>query len=70
MLWLNRVYGLDITCFRLRPHHVDDRLLVDMTQIIPLPEAEESTVKLRRRKQAFREVTGSPDWTPYIVTTG
>lgn len=39
VLWLNDVYGLDITCTRLLPHRVGEKLLLDVQQVIPLPEA-------------------------------
>lgn len=68
MLWLNDVYGLDIRCVRLTPYKVDDRLLLDVAQVIPLPEAGELMVKLRRRESQVRAVReDNRDWTPYIV---
>jgi len=48
VLWLNQ-QGLDIRCVQLRPHQVEDRLLVDIKQIIPLPEAASYTVALREK---------------------
>jgi hypothetical protein len=38
VLWLNK-QGLDITCVRLKPSKMDDRVLIDATQTVPLPEA-------------------------------
>lgn len=69
VLWLNQTYNLDIRCIRLIPHRVDGRLLLDITQLIPLPEAEEFTIKLRRREQAVRAAAGGRDWTRYVVTS-
>ncbi len=70
VLWLNDIYGLDITCVRLTPYRVDDRLLLDVQQVIPLPEAEELMVQLRRRESAARAATGGgADWTPYVIKT-
>lgn len=70
VLWLNDVYGLDISCIRLTPYRVGERLLVDVQQVIPLPEASEFTVQLRRREtQARAAREGGPDWTPYIIIT-
>lgn len=67
VLWLNEVYNLDIACVRLVPHRVNGRLLLDITQLIPLPEADEFTIKLRRREQAVRASAGSRDWTQYVI---
>jgi hypothetical protein len=71
VLWLNDVYGLDITCVRLTPYRLDGKLLLDVQQVIPLPEAAELTVQLRRRETAARaaEAGGGPDWTPYVIIT-
>jgi hypothetical protein len=69
VLWLTTEYGLDIRCVRLVPHRMGERLLLDITQLIPLPEAEEFTVQLRRREQAARSSSSGRDWTQYIVTS-
>jgi len=72
VLWLNEFYGLDITCIRLTPYRVDGRLLLDVLQVIPLPEAQELMVRLRQRETAVRAATGSPggaDWTQYVIKT-
>lgn len=50
VMWLN-TFGLDITCIRLRPFRVDNHLLIDLQQIIPLPEAAEYETKLRAQKE-------------------
>ncbi len=55
VLWLNR-HGLDITCIRLRPYRMNNEVLIDATQIIPLPEAAEYEVKLRQQEQEKRKV--------------
>ena len=49
-LWLNDC-GLDIRCVRLRPCRDDQRLLIDVQQLIPQPEAEEFQVRLREKAQ-------------------
>lgn len=71
VLWLNDLYGLDITCVRLTPYRVAGKLLLDVQHVIPLPEAAELTVKLRRRETAVRaaEASDGPDWTPYVIIT-
>ncbi|MFD8495901.1 hypothetical protein [Amycolatopsis sp. NPDC059657] len=71
VLWLNEVYGLDIQCVRLTPYKVGERLLLDVQQVIPLPEATDLTIQLRRRETQARAVrVGSGrDWTPYAITT-
>lgn len=69
VLWLNDVYGLDIRCVRLTPYKIDSRLLLDVQQIIPLPEAADLTVQLRRREQAARSHSAAGrDLTRYEIT--
>lgn len=70
VLWLNDVYGLDIRCVRLTPYKVDSRLLLDVQQVIPLPEASGLTVQLRRRQSQARAASADTrDWTPYEIIT-
>lgn len=71
VLWLNDVYGLDIRCVRLTPYRVGERLLLDVQQVIPLPEANELTIQLRRRQSQARAARGSDgrDWTQYVIVT-
>lgn len=57
VLWLNR-HDLDITCIRLRPYRAGSDILVDATQIIPLPEAEDYEVKVRAQEKEKRKALG------------
>lgn len=54
VLWL-RDRGIDIRCVRLRPYQDAGRLLIDVQQIIPLPEANEYQVQLREKEQVGRK---------------
>lgn len=70
VLWLNDMYAMDIRCLRLTPYRVAGKLLLDVQPVIPLPEAEELTVQLRRRETAARAASASGrDWTPYVIIT-
>lgn len=68
VLWLNGFDGMDIRCVRLIPYDVDGKVLVDIQQVLPLPEAADYQVKLRR-KDAARERARSDgrDFTRYHV---
>lgn len=57
VLWLNR-HDLDITCIRLRPYRIGADVVVDATQIIPLPEAQEYEVKVKAQAKEKRKVIG------------
>ena len=48
VLWLND-NGLDVTCVQLRPHALDGRTLLDVRQVIPLPEAAAYQTKLKEK---------------------
>lgn len=54
VLWL-REYGLDIRCVRLRPYSDSSGLLLDVQQVIPLPEAQQYQVRVGARQQAERQ---------------
>ena len=49
-LWLNDS-GLDVTCIRMQPHRSGTELLVETSQIIPLPEAQNYLIKVREREE-------------------
>lgn len=59
VLWLNQ-RDLDIRCVRLRPYRDGSRVLLDVTQVIPLPEADEYQVRLRDKET--RERASSRPW--------
>lgn len=65
VMWLNE-RDLDIRCYRLIPYKHNDDVLIDVQQIIPLPEAESYQVKVREQKEERREVLrGARDNTKY-----
>lgn len=49
VMWLNE-RDLDIRCIRIKPYSDNGRILLDVQQVIPLPEATEYTVKLREKE--------------------
>ncbi len=53
VLWL-RKRDIDIRCVRLRPYEDGAKRLIDVQQIIPLPEANEYQVQLREKEQIGR----------------
>jgi hypothetical protein len=54
VMWLND-YGLRIRCVRLKPYRMESGvLLVDVQQIIPLPEAVDFQTQIGVKKQAER----------------
>jgi hypothetical protein len=69
VLWLTDLYGLDIRCVRLTPYRVGERLLLDVQQVIPLPEASELTIQLQRKTTQERAARGTDgrDWTQYVI---
>src|SRR5918994_4563554 len=59
---------MDIRCVRLVPYEVDSKVLVDIQQVLPLPEAADYQVRLRRKDAARdRARTGSRDFTRYRI---
>jgi hypothetical protein len=55
VLWL-RDRDIDIRCVRLRPYEDGGKRLIDVQQIIPLPEANEYQVQLREKEQVGRKM--------------
>lgn len=70
VLWLIE-RGIDLRCVRLQPYGLEGRVLVDVQQIIPLPEVAEYQVRVTEKKRKEREArTDTRDWTSYDVTLG
>ena len=57
VLWLNEM-GLDIRCVRLRVYSHGDELLIDVDQVIPLPEAQDYLVQVRDRAEESQQQRG------------
>jgi hypothetical protein len=69
VLWLNE-RDLDIRCVRMQPYRLGSSLVLDVQQIIPLPEAIDFQVQIRQKQREVRAAAGqSTDWTRYDVTT-
>jgi hypothetical protein len=67
VLWLID-HNVDIRCVRLKPYSLGARVLVDVQQIIPLPEVAEFQVKIREKVRKEREArTTSVDFTRYNI---
>ena len=65
-MWLNE-RDLNIKCIRLIPYKYNYKLLVDVQQIIPLPEAESYQIKIKQQSEERREsIKTSKDYTKYI----
>jgi hypothetical protein len=45
---------LDIRCVRIKPYRDGQRVLVDVQQVLPLPEAQDYTVHLREKAERER----------------
>jgi hypothetical protein len=55
VMWL-RERGIDIRCVRLKPYRLEDgRVLMDIQQLIPLPEAAEFQTQIGAKRQAERK---------------
>lgn len=68
VLWLNRFEGMDIRCVQLVPYRLDGRVLLDIRQVVPLPEAADYQVRVRRKEQQHERVrTQNRDMTRYHV---
>ena len=66
VMWLN-TKEIEIKCVRLIPYNDNGKILIDVQQIIPLPEAESYQVKIKQQSEERREARqSSKDYTKYI----
>lgn len=70
VLWLIE-RKIDIRCVRLQPYELEGRVLVDVQQIIPLPELADYQIRVTEKKRKEREArTDTRDWTSYDIFLG
>lgn len=70
VMWLNE-RNLSIRCVRVQPYRLDGRILLDVQQIIPLPEVENYQVRLKAKATESRAARASgegPDFTRYDLS--
>jgi hypothetical protein len=66
VMWLNE-RNLDIRCVRLIPYKHQEQILVDVQQIIPLPEVQSYQIKIKQQSEERREARkSSKDYTRYL----
>lgn len=54
VMWLNQ-RDIDIRCIRLKPYKLGERILLDVQQIIPLPESTDYQVRIREKAVEQRQ---------------
>jgi len=54
VMWLNKSV-IDIRCIRLKPYRLGERILLDVQQIIPLPESNDYQVQIREKSVEQRQ---------------
>jgi hypothetical protein len=68
VMWLNEK-DLDVRCVRMQPYSYDKQTLIDVQQVVPIPEAADYQVQLREKKRHERQARkSSVDFTRYDVT--
>ena len=70
VLWLNDK-GIDIRCVKMEPFFDGQRILLDIQQVIPLPETEHFQVQVRQKKQKEQQSrTSSRDFSKFTLSIG
>lgn len=71
VLWLNENYNTDISCFRIVAYRLDTEVILDLQQIIPLPEAKDFQIQQRQKGAATAAVRATGrDFTRYDLRIG
>ncbi len=70
VLWLNDK-GIDIRCVKMEPFYDGQRILLDIQQVIPLPETEQFQVQVRQKKQKGQQSrTSFRDFSKFTLMIG
>ena len=67
VIWLNETYNTDISCYRIVSYRLGDEVLLDLQQIIPLPEAKDFQIQQRQKGAATAAARSGRDYTRYDV---
>ena len=71
VLWLGQHYNVEISCYRVVVYNLDDETLVDVQQIIPLPEARAFQIQQRKKEtSAIEKKASGRDFTKYDIAVG
>jgi hypothetical protein len=68
-----RSYGTDISCYRVVPYRLGTEILLDLQQIIPLPQARDFQIHQKQKgaaAAAARATQDGRDYTRYDLTIG
>ena len=58
VLWLNQ-NGLDVSCVRIKPHRIGDKVAIVPTKIIPLQEAKQYLIDIQKKEETEDSVSSS-----------
>jgi hypothetical protein len=67
VIWLNDTYNTDISCYRIVSYRLGGEVLLDLQQIIPLPEAKDFQIQQRQKGAATAAARSGRDYTRYDV---
>ena len=51
VLWLRNPYGVEISCVRIKPHKVGNKIIIVPTLIIPIPEAKQYQIDIQQKEE-------------------
>jgi hypothetical protein len=61
VLWLNQ-NGLDISCVKIKPHKINDKVVIVPNKIIPLQEAKQYLIDIQKKEEV--EVSRASNYRP------
>lgn len=62
VLWLNK-FDHNVSCVRLNPYRIGNHVFIDLTQVIPLPEAADYEVRVRAQAQEAKRIKSAREET-------
>lgn len=68
VMWLNDK-DLDIRCVRVKPYQDNDRVLINVEQVIPLPEAADYQIQIKEKRRKEKNAS-NVDFTRFDVSIG
>ncbi len=54
VIWLRTQFGVDLSCVRIKPHKVGEKIIIVPSLIIPIPEAKQYQTEIQQKEETIQ----------------
>ncbi len=67
VIWLRTQFGVDLSCVRIKPHKVGEKIIIVPSLIIPIPEAKQYQTEIQQKEETIQTEKNSRTKRPTSV---